>query len=109
MKVLGYVNRFSRGVYRIQKELQENGNGEAMFDFSLHTAFRVVENVSKKYFEEGFGTNKQETSRKHPEKQNDPTANNWCNQSKSNYYKKRIDLSVKQYRGKYKTPLIPTN
>ena len=67
MKVLGYVNRFSRGVYRVQKELQENGNGEAMFDFSLHTAFRVVENVSKKYFEEGFGTDTQETSRKHPE------------------------------------------
>ena len=68
MKVLGYVNRFSRGVYRVQKELQENGNGEAMFDFSLHTAFRVVENVSKKYFEEGFGTDTQKTSRKHPEK-----------------------------------------
>ena len=67
MKVLGYVNRFSRGVYRVQKELQENGNGEAMFDFSLHTAFRVVENVSKKYFEEGFGTDTQKTSRKHPE------------------------------------------
>ena len=98
MKVLGYVNRFSRGVYRVQKELQENGNGEAMFDFSLHTAFRVVENVSKKYFEEGFGTDTQKTSRK-------PAQPN----SKSNYYKKRIDLSVKQYRGKYKTPLIPTN
>lgn len=55
MKVLGYVNRFSRGVYRVQKELVENGNGEAVFDFSLITAFRVVENVSKKYFEEGFG------------------------------------------------------
>ena len=24
---IGYVNRFSRGVYRVQKELQENGNG----------------------------------------------------------------------------------
>ena len=55
MKVLGYVNRFSRGVYRVQKELEENGNGKAIFDFSLVTAFRVVENVSKKYFEEGFG------------------------------------------------------
>ncbi|WP_370449532.1 ATP-binding protein [Odoribacter sp. AF15-53] len=76
MKVLGYVNRFSRGVYRVQKELQENGNGEAMFDFSLHTAFRVVENVSKKYFEKGFGTDTQETSRKHPENQNNPTTNN---------------------------------
>lgn len=56
MKVLGYVNRFSRGVYRVQKELEENGNGKASFDFSLVTAFRVVENVSKKYFEEGFGS-----------------------------------------------------
>jgi probable transcriptional regulator len=37
---------------------------EKQFDFSLHTAFRVVENVSKKYFEEGFGTDTQETSRK---------------------------------------------
>ncbi len=55
MKVLGYVNRFSRGVYRVQMELEENGNGQASFDFSFVTAFRVVENVSQKYFEEGFG------------------------------------------------------
>ena len=55
MKVLGYVNRFSRGVYRVQKELEENGNGEAIFDFSLITAFRVIEKVSQKYFEQGFG------------------------------------------------------
>ncbi|HHT21882.1 MAG TPA: transcriptional regulator, partial [Bacteroidales bacterium] len=41
MKVLGYVNRFSRGVYRVQKELMENGNGKAVFDFSLVTAFKV--------------------------------------------------------------------
>ena len=71
MKVLGYVNRFSRGVYRVQKELIENGNGEASFDFSLITAFRVVENISKKYFEAGFGSdineNTLETPRKHPE------------------------------------------
>ena len=51
MKVLGYVNRFRRGVYRVQKELEENGNAH----FSLITAFRVVESVSQKYFEEGFG------------------------------------------------------
>jgi len=36
-------------------ELEENGNGQASFDFSFVTAFRVVENVSQKYFEEGFG------------------------------------------------------
>lgn len=51
MKVLGYVNRFSCGVvYRVQKELEENGNAQASFDFSLITAFRVVENISQKEF-----------------------------------------------------------
>lgn len=55
MKGLGYVNRFSRGVYRVQKELVENGNGKAEFDFSLITAFRIIEKVTEKSFEEGFG------------------------------------------------------
>lgn len=67
MKVLGYVNRFSRGVYRVQKELTENGNGEAFFDFSLITAFRVTEKVSEKYFESGFGVdNTHEKLREYP-------------------------------------------
>ena len=35
MKILSYVNRFSRGVYRVQKELEENGNGKASFDFLI--------------------------------------------------------------------------
>ena len=65
MKVSGYVNRFSRGVYRVQKELVENGNGKAVFDFSLVTAFRVIEKVSEKYLEEGFGA---ETTQKTPQK-----------------------------------------
>ena len=74
MKVLGYVNRFSRGVYRVQKELEENGNGQASFDFSLITAFRVVENVSQKYFEEGFGgETTQEKLRKDPRKAQETT------------------------------------
>lgn len=69
MKVLGYVNRFSRGIYRVQKELVENGNGKATFDFSLITAFRVLENVSEKYFEEGFGAEtNQEKGKKAKEK-----------------------------------------
>ena len=68
IKVLGYVNRFSRGIYRVQKELMDNGNGQASFDFSLVTAFRVIEKVSKKYFEIGFGAeNTQKTPRKHLE------------------------------------------
>ncbi|OCW95215.1 hypothetical protein A9168_03500 [Macellibacteroides sp. HH-ZS] len=35
--------------------MKENGNGDALFDFSLITAFRVIEQVSGKYFDAGFG------------------------------------------------------
>ncbi|WP_352422242.1 hypothetical protein [Proteiniphilum sp.] len=52
--------------------MEENSNGKAIFDFSLVTAFRVVENVSKRYFEEGFGVDiaqeKEETTPKKEEK-----------------------------------------
>lgn len=48
MKVLGYVNRFSRGIDRVQKDLEENGNGKAEFNFSLTTAFEVKEHINKK-------------------------------------------------------------
>ncbi|MDO9258052.1 MAG: hypothetical protein Q7U54_21245, partial [Bacteroidales bacterium] len=46
MKVLGYVNRYNRGIVRVQKELAENGNGKATFDLTLITAFKVVEPIS---------------------------------------------------------------
>lgn len=51
MKVLGYVNRFSRGVVRVNEELMENGNGKALFNFDLMTAFEVTVKLS-----EGFKT-----------------------------------------------------
>ncbi|MCK9183380.1 MAG: putative DNA binding domain-containing protein [Fibrobacteraceae bacterium] len=41
MKTLGYVNRFSRGIIRVQKELKENGNGAPVFKLDLATAFEV--------------------------------------------------------------------
>ena len=46
MKVLGYVNRQSRGVFRVQKDLKENENGEPQYDFSFGTAVLVVEHKS---------------------------------------------------------------
>lgn len=46
MKVLGFVNRHSRGVLRVQKELKANENGEAVYDFSYQTAVMVKENKS---------------------------------------------------------------
>ena len=46
MKVLGFVNRFSRGVLRVEEELKENGNGEPEFSLNLGTAFMVIEHIS---------------------------------------------------------------
>ena len=48
MKVLGFVNRYSRGVQAVQDELSTNGNGEADFKLHLGTAFLVVENIANK-------------------------------------------------------------
>lgn len=47
MKVLGFVNRFSRGVLRVEEELQENGNGKPQFSLDLGTAFVVTEPISQ--------------------------------------------------------------
>ena len=46
MKILGYVNRYNRGIIKVQKELKENGNGKAIFDLTLITAFKVIEPIS---------------------------------------------------------------
>lgn len=46
MKVLGFVNRYSRGVQTVQEELKNNGNGEAEFKLHLGTAFLVIEKLS---------------------------------------------------------------
>ncbi len=46
MKVLGFVNRQSRGVLKLQKDLKANGNGEAIYDFGYQTVVLVIENKS---------------------------------------------------------------
>ena len=45
-KVLGFVNRHSRGVLRVQKELVANENGEAVYDFGYQTTVLVREKKS---------------------------------------------------------------
>ena len=42
MKILGYVNRFSRGINMVQEQLGENKNGLAVFDFEDITTFKVM-------------------------------------------------------------------
>ena len=48
LRVLGYVNKFNRGISMVQEELQENGNDRAVFDVSKITVFSVIVNVNEK-------------------------------------------------------------
>ena len=41
LKVYGYVNKFNRGIARVQYELTENGNGLAIFSLDKETVFEV--------------------------------------------------------------------
>ena len=42
MKVLGYVNRYNRGIARVRRELKENGNPDAVFDYKNLGVFGVT-------------------------------------------------------------------
>jgi ATP-dependent DNA helicase RecG len=44
MRVMGYVNRFNRGIETSQQDLIENGNPPATFDFNTWGVFRVIAN-----------------------------------------------------------------
>ena len=46
MKVLGFVNRHSRGVLKVQKDLMANVNGMPIYNFTYQTAVSVRENKS---------------------------------------------------------------
>ena len=46
MKVLGFVNRHSRGVLKVQADLKANENGEAIYDFAYQAAVLVTERKS---------------------------------------------------------------
>ena len=42
MKVMGYVNKYNRGIAKIKKEMEENGNPNPIFDVNKLTEFRVT-------------------------------------------------------------------
>ena len=42
LKVLGYVNKYNRGISRVQSELRENGNGTPDFVIDKITVFQVA-------------------------------------------------------------------
>lgn len=78
MKVIGFVNRFSRGVQRVQEELKDNENGEADFKLDLETAFLVKVNISKKSF-----ASKSETKDETKDETKNETKNETIDVSKS--------------------------
>ena len=41
LRVMGFVNKFNRGIARVQKELIDNGNGKAVFTVDRITVFAV--------------------------------------------------------------------
>ena len=42
IKELGYVNRFGRGILRVQELLEDHNNGQAIFNFKDITTFKVT-------------------------------------------------------------------
>lgn len=47
MRTLGYVNRFGRGIGRVHIDLDENGNGEPLFDVGQIGSFKVTVRLTK--------------------------------------------------------------
>lgn len=74
MKILGYVNRFNRGIARVKAELEENGNPEPEFDYERMGVFGVTvfstfqEGEMKKHAEENQYTTKDKFREKTREK-----------------------------------------
>ena len=100
MKVLGFVNRHSRGVLKVQADLKANENGEAIYDFAYQTAVLVTERKSprgermvKEAIANGFLL---ENGQKPSEKQPNLTEND---EGKS---QKRSNLTISEENGSQK-------
>jgi len=48
MKVLGMVNKYNRGIAKVNRELEKNGSPTAQFDVNKRTEFRVTVLASRK-------------------------------------------------------------
>ena len=113
MKVLGFVNRHSRGVLRVQKDLKANENGEAVYDFSYQTAVMVTEMKSPRgerataeAIANGFLT--EADLQKRSEKGSSITENGQKNGQK-NGHGKRSDVTISdEEQPKFKIPEFPS-
>ena len=91
MKVLGFVNRYSRGVQSVQNELRNNGNGRADFKLHFGTAFLVIEPISL------FGNENHHSkpNKERGEKSNKQVTEVSGKQNGSNPNKERVEKSNK--------------
>ena len=109
MKVLGFVNRHSRGVLRVQKDLKGNENGEAVYDFSYQTAVMVTEiksprgeRATAEAIANGFLT--EADLQKRSEKGSSLTGN-----GQKNGHGKRSDVTISdEEQPKFKIPKFPS-
>lgn len=56
MKVMKYVNKFNRGIARVQEMLRDNDNSPAIFDVNIITAFCVKVNATAESTNQGTGS-----------------------------------------------------
>ncbi len=111
MRVMKYVNKFNRGVTRVQEMLKENGNPPAEFDVNTITAFRVNVHATK---ESDLGVPPKSTPKSTPKSDTSQTLEEkiveYCKEPRSGAeiaaycgYK-----DVKNFRERYLNPLIGT-
>ncbi len=65
MRTLGFVNMLNHGIPEVQRQLQENGNGDAVFSYDKLTVFEATVHLSESWSEQqgekqGGGINSQD-------------------------------------------------
>lgn len=93
MKVLGFVNRFSRGVLRVEEELKENGNGKPEFSLNLGTAFMVIEHISSFSNEDVNEEKSEESGVRNDNSRNTSNINDQEKAEKKNFAYKNEDVN----------------
>lgn len=91
LRVLGFVNRFSRGVQRVENDLMENGNGQPEFDLSLGTAFKVIER--KAHMDETEKETEDVTTEVSDEMNNDLNPDDIASKSKATKHRPPLNFS----------------
>ena len=107
MRVMKYVNKFNRGVTRVQEMLKDNGNPPAEFDVNTITAFRVNVHATNK---SDLGVNPKSTPKSGKSQALEEMIEKYCIEPRSG---SEIAAycgfkDVKNFRERYLTPLLGT-